>query len=243
MKKLMTVFLSSILLLCLIACDTSPSPETSDADTSSAISTDSDAGTEAPGTLTNVDKLPTADASEVGKKISVSLAPNGETNEIGFVFRRNAETGRERLVTIENTAGSQSVMLLSVYETSFGSVKALCEALEAGVCDAVLTARIYIDWIEGKYTTNSFYGLIRDADSFVQNSDEANGQSFFGLICRPVDVSDAKAPALTSDGERVVYLYEPNESDAQSQSHEAVWQRIYDRFDEKYGLNALVSVD
>lgn len=105
----MTVFLSSILLLCLIACDTSPSPETSDADTSSAISTDSDAGTEAPGTLTNVDKLPTADASEVGKKISVSLAPNGETNEIGFVFRRNAETGRERLVTIENTAGSQSV--------------------------------------------------------------------------------------------------------------------------------------
>ena len=177
MKKLLTVFLSSVLLLGLIACGlSSPSeaphiPDGSDpsatsalseapdvsealsADTSSEASTVSDdepipdVSIAAPGTLTDVDELPIADASEVGKKVTVNLALNGKTEEISFVFRRNAETGKERLVTIENSNDSKNVMLLSVYETSLGSGEALCEALETGTCDAVLAARVYIDWI------------------------------------------------------------------------------------------------
>lgn len=275
MKKLLTVFLSSVLLLGLIACGlASPSeaphiPDGSDpsatsalseapdvsealsADTSSEASTVSDdesisdVSTEAPGTLTDVDELPIADASEVGKKVTVNLALNGKTEEISFVFRRNAETGKERLVTIENSNDSKNVMLLSVYETSLGSGEALCEALETGTCDAVLAARVYIDWIEGKYTTNSFHGLMNDtgADGFVQNPAEADGQCLFGRICRSENVSVAEAPALTSDGERSVYLYVADGLDTHSQSLAAVWQRIFERFDEKYGLLALISAD
>lgn len=275
MKKLLTVFLSSVLLLGLIACGlSSPSeaphiPDGSDpsatsalseapdvsevlsADTSSeasAISADEpipDVSIAAPGTLIDVDELPIADASEVGKKVTVDLALNGKTEEISFVFRRNAETGKERLVTIENSDDSKNVMLLSVYETSLGSGEALCEALETGTCDAVLAARVYIDWIEGIYTTNSFHGLMNDtgADGFVQNPPEADGQCLFGRICRSENVSVAEALALTSDGERSVYLYAADGSDTHSQSLAAAWQRIFERFDEKYGLLALISVD
>lgn len=185
MKKLSKALLSSVLSLCLTACGlASPSdtsdysdgfPEVSNESENTAVSDDSFPNvddTEAPGTLTDVDELPIADASEVGKKVTVNLALNGKTEEISFVFRRNAETGKERLVTIENSNDSKNVMLLSVYETSLGSGEALCEALETGTCDAVLAARVYIDWIEGKYTTNSFHGLMNDtgADGFVQKS-------------------------------------------------------------------------
>lgn len=197
MKKLSKALLSSVLSLCLTACGlASPSdtsdysdgfPEVSNESENTAVSDDSFPNvddTEAPGTLTDVDELPIADASEVGKKVTVNLALNGKTEEISFVFRRNAETGKERLVTIENSNDSKNVMLLSVYETSLGSGEALCEALETGTCDAVLAARVYIDWIEGKYTTNSFHGLMNDtgADGFVQNPFEANGQSFSDLF-------------------------------------------------------------
>ena len=275
MKKLLTVFLSSVLLLGLIACGlSSPSeaphiPDGSDpsatsalseapdvsealsADTSSEASTVSDdepipdVSIAAPGTLTDVDELPIADASEVGKKVTVNLALNGKTEEISFVFRRNAETGKERLVTIENSNDSKNVMLLSVYETSLGSGEALCEALETGTCDAVLAARVYIDWIEGKYTTHSFHGLMNDtgADGFVQNPFEANGQCFFGLICHSENTAAAESLSLVSNGERSVYLYAADGSDKQPPSIATVWQRIYERFDEKYGLLALISVD
>lgn len=103
-------------------------------DDSSAFSetptvSESNDGPEAPGTLTDVDKLPTADGSEIGEKISVGLALNGKV-EISFAFRRNTETGEERLVTIERLPNNESVMLLSVYETSLGG-EGLYEALEA----------------------------------------------------------------------------------------------------------------
>lgn len=258
MKKLSKALLSSVLSLCLTACGlASPSdtsdysdgfPEVSNESENTAVSDDSFPNvddTEAPGTLTDVDELPIADASEVGKKVTVNLALNGKTEEISFVFRRNAETGKERLVTIENSNDSKNVMLLSVYETSLGSGEALCEALETGTCDAVLAARVYIDWIEGKYTTNSFHGLMNDtgADGFVQNPFEANGQCFFGLICHSENTAAAESLSLVSNGERSVYLYAADGSDKQLPSIATVWQRIYERFDEKYGLLALISVD
>ena len=81
------------------------------------------------------------------------------------------------------------------------------------------------------------------ADGFVQNPFEANGQCLFGRICRSENVSVAEALALTSDGERSVYLYAADGSDKQPPSIATVWQRIYERFDEKYGLLALISVD
>lgn len=263
MKKLLKALSASAFLLCLSACglaSVSEPPAISDeasafseelpvfSDDGSAFSeiptvSESNGGTEAPGTLTDVDKLPTADGSEIGEKISVGLALNGKV-EISFAIRRNTQTGEERLVTIERLPNNESVMLLSVYETSLDG-EGLYKALETGGCDAILAARIYIDWIEGMYTINSFHHLIKgaDTDGFLQSATQTSEQCLFGLICRPENVSETKAPVWTSNEKRSVYLYAADEADAQKQSLAAVWQRIYDRFDDQYGWNALVSVE
>ena len=118
MKKLLKALSASAFLLCLSACglaSVSEPPAISDeasafseelpvfSDDGSAFSeiptvSESNGGTEAPGTLTDVDKLPTADGSEIGEKISVGIAKNGKVKII-YTIRINNQNAVERLVT------------------------------------------------------------------------------------------------------------------------------------------------
>ena len=176
------------------------------------------------------------------KRQTVSLAPECRLSALSFSYARNAETAKERLVIIDTHEWySNQVAPLCVYETDFGGVQGLLDALEAGEFEAKLLARIHISEQE----TSSLGSTDEFAFSeYIVSAQEADGDVLFGRVLYAEKEGVLPEPYQTLGDGRQAVLFRPAASPSSDMSsYISRWQRIYDRFDKKYGLNALVSVD
>ena len=195
-----------------------------------------------PGSLPAIDLIPEADSDGVGSVVTVSLAPECRLSALSFSYARNAETAKERLVIIDTHEWySNQVAPLCVYETDFGGVQGLLDALEAGEFEAKLLARIHISEQE----TSSLGSTDEFAFSeYIVSAQEADGDVLFGRVLYAEKEGVLPEPYQTLGDGRQAVLFRPAASPSSDMSsYISRWQRIYDRFDKKYGLNALVSVD
>ena len=232
-----------------ISADTSDSSDSSDSsDTSTYVCTCirpdilHETGPVPPGSLPAIELIPEADSDGVGSVVTVGLAPECRLSALSFSYARNAETAKERLVIIDTHEWySNQVAPLCVYETDFGGVQGLLDALEAGEFEAKLLARIHISEQEASSlgSTDEFA-----FSEYIVCAQKADGDVLFGRVLYAEKEGVLPEPYRALGDGRQAVLFRPAASPSSDMSsYISRWQRIYDRFDEKYGLNALVSVD
>lgn len=190
----------------------------------SKVRIEPDKETVPPGTLTEVEKIPDADVSDVGKTLSDILTPSCPHINISAAYYYGADTGKERLVVIEEHGGQ--VALLSVYETDFGGAAGFYRAVETGNCSAKLTGRCYITFQEAMYS------------AVYYTSD----------LGQPADAGNVKGNVLLAgvtekDGARSFKVFNVSD-DPQSMSAIKVeaFEKIYARYNGRFGLESLVAV-
>lgn len=177
-----------------------------------------------PGTLDKVEDIPDADMSDVGKTVSNILVPSCKYAYISAAYYYNAENAKERLVTIEVHPDSQ-VSLLSVYETDFGGPRGFYSAVEKGKVDAKLTGRCYISFIEAiRENTPGFYHY----DGKLATADSVGGD----LVVATVRIFEGKREFRVMNADDEIATTPISE----------LYEIIYERFDQRFGLKALVAV-
>ena len=176
-----------------------------------------------PGTLPDADRMPEADDTLVGSTISREFAPECPLASMSFMYYYDSGSGLERLVTVE-THSSAQVALLKVYETAFGGGAGLYGAYYGNSLEGELLEAVFVSFEEGMYTVSS---------SVTTSDENTDGGVFYGLVysCR-IDRLDAlsggRYGVLVKDGpESVEKKYE-------------VFERIYDRFEERFSLKSTV---
>ena len=191
----------------------------------SKVRIEPDKETVPPGTLPDVEKIPDADVSDVGKTLSDILTPSCPHINISAAYYYGADTGKERLVVIEEHGGQ--VALLSVYETDFGGASGFHRAVETGNCTAKLIGRCYITFQEAMYSA-----VYYTAD-----------------LGQPADAGDVKGNVLLAgvtakDGARSFRVFNVSD-DPQSMSAIKVeaFEKIYARYNGRFGLESLVAVN
>ena len=190
----------------------------------SKVRIEPDKETVPPGTLPDVEKIPDADVSDVGKTLSDILTPSCPHINISAAYYYGVDTGKERLVVIEEHGGQ--VALLSVYETDFGGASGFYRAVETGNCSAKLIGRCYITFQEAMYSA-----VYYTAD-----------------LGQPADAGNVKgnvllAGVIAKDGARSFKVFNVSD-DPQSMSAIKVeaFEKIYARYNGRFGLESLVSV-
>ena len=191
----------------------------------SKVRIEPDKETVPPGTLPYVEKIPDADVSDVGKTLSDILTTSCPHINISAAYYYGADTGKERLVVIEEHGGQ--VALLSVYETYFGGASGFYRAVETGNCSAKLIGRCYITFQEAMYSA-----VYYTAD-----------------LGQPADAGDVKgnvllAGVIAKDGARSFRVFNVSD-DPQSMSAIKVeaFEKIYARYNGRFGLGSLVAVN
>lgn len=191
----------------------------------SKVRIEPDKETVPPGTLPDVEKIPDADVSDVGKTLSDILTPSCPYINISAAYYYGADTGKERLVVIEEHGGQ--VALLSVYETDFGGASGFYRAVETGNCSAKLIGRCYITFQEAMYSA-----VYYTAD-----------------LGQPADAGDVKgnvllAGVIAKDGARSFKVFNVSD-DPQSMSaiNVEAFEKIYARYNGRFGLESLVAVN
>ena len=107
--------------------------------------------------------------------------------------------------------------------------------------EAKLLARIHISEQEASSlgSTDEFA-----FSEYIVSAQEADGDVLFGRVLYVEKEGVLPEPYRALGDGRQAVLFRPAASPSSDMSsYISRWQRIYDRFDEKYGLNALVSVD
>ncbi|MCI5575352.1 MAG: hypothetical protein MR379_07275, partial [Clostridiales bacterium] len=144
---------------------------------------------------------------------------------ISAAYYYGVDTGKERLVVIEEHGGQ--VALLSVYETDFGGASGFYRAVETGNCSAKLIGRCYITFQEAMYSA-----VYYTAD-----------------LGQPADAGNVKgnvllAGVIAKDGARSFKVFNVSD-DPQSMSaiNVEAFEKIYARYNGRFGLESLVAVN
>lgn len=176
-----------------------------------------------PGTLPDADRMPEADDTLVGSTISREFAPECPLASMSFMYYYDSGSGLERLVTVE-THSSAQVALLKVYETAFGGGAGLYDAYYGNSLEGELLEAVFVSFQEGMYA---------DLSSVTTSDENTDGGVFYGRVysCR-IDRLDAlsggRYGALVKDGPESV------------RKQYKVFERIYDRFEERFSLKSTV---
>ena len=176
-----------------------------------------------PGTLPDADRMPEADDTLVGSTISREFAPECPLASMSFMYYYDSGSGLERLVTVE-THSSAQVALLKVYETGFGGGAGLYDAYYGNSLEGELLEAVFVSFQEGMYA---------DLSSVTTSDENTDGGVFYGRVysCR-IDRLDAlsggRYGALVKDGPESV------------RKQYKVFERIYDRFEERFSLKSTV---
>ena len=176
-----------------------------------------------PGTLPDADRMPEADDTLVGSTISREFAPECPLASMSFMYYYDSGSGLERLVTVE-THSSAQVALLKVYETAFGGGAGLYDAYYGNSLEGELLEAVFVSFQEGMYA---------DLSSVTTSDENTDGGVFYGRVysCR-IDRLDA-----LSGGRYGVLVKDGPES---VRKQYKVFERIYDRFEERFSLKSTV---
>lgn len=169
-----------------------------------------------PGTLAQVDAIPPADQSMVGKTVPILFAE--KQSAICFHYLYDADTGTERLSVIVPAV----LPLLIVFETQLGGAEALCEKIsQEAVFDAKILAFVNISFEENMYAVAA--GSVYEEATYkvidISDPGELAPGEYVGIVGKSGEtyISDMKGA-------------DPLSANEDLQKNLGVYYRMYTRF-------------
>lgn len=204
-----------------------------------------------PGTLPSTQTLPSADNSDSGKKVNITLRPDitifnlldvrlsaseKSVPQSVFVYFYDKTTEKELLFTVEYPffmdAFCENVSTLTVYQTNFGGISGLCDGIDKSF-EALQLKKYIISGEESMYCYNAckaseYWDALLSEEEIVNVSYPAENpnqiQFYFGYI------------EEDSQGSYSVHMlgnYAPSPSKGLTHRYE-VFEKIFNRFDIGY---------